>query len=98
MRDNSSGVRDTRVGVKVAEHCVRPWWEGGALEIDLDDHSQRLTLDIVTSLAFNKSFMQVEGIDTELNGTVRAVTEVGPAGYYSPRRPHAFRIFLSCAE
>ena len=39
----------------MAKHCVGPWWSGGALEIDLDDHSQRLTLDIVTSLAFNKA-------------------------------------------
>ena len=38
------------------------------LEIDVDDHSQRLTLDIVTSLAFNKDFKQVEGIDAQLNG------------------------------
>jgi hypothetical protein len=30
------------------------------LAIDIDDHSQRLTLDIVTSLAFNKDFKQVE--------------------------------------
>ena len=40
----------------------------GALAIDIDDHSQRLTLDIVTSLAFNKDFKQVEGIDAQLNG------------------------------
>ena len=42
--------------------------EGGELAIDIDDHSQRLTLDIVTSLAFNKDFKQVEGIDAQLNG------------------------------
>jgi len=38
------------------------------LAVDVDDHSQRLTLDIVTSLAFNKDFKQVEGIDAALNG------------------------------
>ena len=38
------------------------------LAVDVDDHSQRLTLDIVTSLAFNKDFKQVEGIDATLNG------------------------------
>ena len=42
--------------------------EGGRLAIDIDDHSQRLTLDIVTCLAFNKDFKQVEGIDAQLNG------------------------------
>ena len=40
----------------------------GNLAIDIDDHSQRLTLDIVTSLAFNMDFKQVEGIDAQLNG------------------------------
>ena len=41
---------------------------GGRLTLDIDDHSQRLTLDIVTTLAFNKDFKQVEGIDAQLNG------------------------------
>ena len=41
--------------------------EGGSLEIDIDDHSQRLTLDIVTTLAFNKDFKQVENVDASIN-------------------------------
>ena len=60
-----------KVEERVAKLCDA--WEkagrrDGSLEVDVDDHSQRLTLDIVTSLAFNKDFKQVEGIDAQLNG------------------------------
>ena len=64
-----SGRVEERVGALLdawEENCASN--NGAALAVDIDDHSQRLTLDIVTSLAFAKDFKQVEGINSGLNG------------------------------
>ena len=64
-----SGRVEERVGALLDAWEKKCRSAGGApLAVDVDDHSQRLTLDIVTSLAFNKDFKQVEGIDAALNG------------------------------
>ena len=64
-----SGRVEERVGALLDAWEKKCRSSGGApLAVDVDDHSQRLTLDIVTSLAFDKDFKQVEGIDAALNG------------------------------
>ena len=68
----------------------------GALAIDIDDHSQRLTLDIVTSLAFNKDFKQVEGIDAQLNGGPARTTPSSPAS--STRTITPARSWANCSS
>jgi cytochrome P450 len=64
-----SGRVEERVGALLDAWETNCETNGGdALAVDIDDHSQKLTLDIVTSLAFNKDFKQVEGINASLNG------------------------------
>ena len=63
-----SGRVEERVGALLDAWEKKARRDGESLAVDIDDHSQRLTLDIVTSLAFNKDFKQVEGIDAALNG------------------------------
>jgi len=64
-----SGRVEERVGALLDAWETNCETNGGdALAVDIDDHSQKLTLDIVTSLAFNTDFKQVEGINASLNG------------------------------
>jgi len=52
---------EERVGLLLDAWDTAAAREGGQLAVDIDDHSQRLTLDIVTLLAFAKDFKQARG-------------------------------------